>query len=96
MYRCKECNNIKYFTELKNIATKVICTDEGIVMPYLSQDILLSVVEIYCELCKASTEDGNILGDNGNPIDLSLEQDPPEFGYSDVSIPIEVDVDKDV
>lgn len=66
---------------MKHIATKVICTDEGIVMPTLSQDILLEVVEIYCELCKASTEDGLILGDDGKVIDLS-EQDVPDIGYS--------------
>lgn len=81
MYKCKQCGNIKYFTEMKNIATKVICTDEGVPMPTLSQDILLSVVEVYCELCKASTEDKLILDDEGNPIDLS-EQDIPDIGYS--------------
>lgn len=81
MYKCKQCGNIKYFTEMKNIATKVICTDEGVPMPNLSQDILLSVVEVYCELCKASTEDNLILDDEGSPIDLS-EQDVPDIGYS--------------
>jgi hypothetical protein len=41
----------------------------------------MSVVEVYCELCKASTEDKLILNDEGNPIDLSY-QDPPDIGYS--------------
>lgn len=82
MYKCKQCGNIKYFTELKNIATKVICTDEGVPMQTLSQDILLSVVEIYCELCKASTEDNMILDDEGNVIDLSKQEDPPDIEYS--------------
>ena len=81
MYKCKTCGNIKYFTELKNIATKVVCTDEGIVMPILSQDILLSVVEVYCEICKASTEDGLILDDNNKPLDLEMQADPPDIGY---------------
>lgn len=81
MYKCKNCNNIKYFTELKNIATKVICTDEGVVMPILCQDILLSVVEVYCDLCKSSTEDGMILGDDEKPLDLVLQEDPPDIGY---------------
>lgn len=80
MYKCKTCNNIKYFTELKNVATKVVCTDEGVPMPTLSQDILLSVVEIYCELCHSSTEDKLILGDDGEIIDLQ-EQDVPDIGY---------------
>lgn len=81
MYKCAICGNIQYFTELKNVATKVICTDEGVPMPTLSQDILMSVVEIYCELCHASTEDKKILDDENNVIDLS-NQDPPDIGYS--------------
>lgn len=81
MYNCLTCGNVKYFTELKNIATKVICTDEGVPMPTLSQDILLSIVEVYCELCKASTEDELIANDDGSKLDLS-DQDPPDIGYS--------------
>lgn len=81
MYTCSVCWNVKYFTELKNIATKVVCTDEGVPMPYLSQDILLSVVEIYCDICKASTEDNKILDDNAKVIDLSEQEDPPDIGY---------------
>lgn len=81
MYKCKQCGNIKYFTEMKHVATKVICTDEGVPMPTLSQDILMEVVEVYCELCRASTEDNLILGDDEKPIDLS-EQDIPDIGYS--------------
>jgi hypothetical protein len=82
MYKCKICGNIKYFTELKNIATKVICTDEGLPLPILSQDILLSIVEIYCDICRASTEDKEILDDEGRPIDLSEQEDPPDIQYS--------------
>ena len=81
MYKCSTCGNIQYFTELKNIATKVICTEEGVPMPTLSQDILLSVVEVYCELCHASTEEGLILDDEGSKLDLS-DQNPPDIGYS--------------
>ena len=80
MYICSQCWNVKYFTELKHVATKVVCTDEGVVMPTLSQDILLEVVEIYCDNCKASTEDNLILGDDGKVIDLT-EQDVPDIGY---------------
>ena len=46
----------------------------------LSQDILLEVVEIYCDNCKASTEDNMILDDEGKVIDLT-EQDIPDIGY---------------
>lgn len=81
MYKCKTCGNIRYFTELKHIATKVICTNEGVPMPTLSQDILMEIVEVYCELCKSSSEDNLILDDKGRPIDLS-EQDTPDIGYS--------------
>lgn len=80
MYKCSQCRNIKYFTEMKHVATKVVCTDEGVVMPILSQDILLEVVEIYCDNCKASTEDNLILDDEGKVIDLT-EQDVPDIGY---------------
>jgi len=82
MYKCSVCRNVKYFTELKNVATKVVCTDEGIVMPILSQDILLSVVDISCDICHASTEEDSILGDDGKVIDLSEQEDSPDIGFS--------------
>ncbi len=78
MYRCSRCGNKKLFTEMKNIATKVYLVD-GLPLGYLSQDILLSVVEVYCDECKASTEDGLILGEDGKI--LVLDQDPPDIGY---------------
>lgn len=81
MYKCKHCGNVKYFTELKHVATKLFCTDDGIPIPNLSQDILMEVVEIYCELCGASSEDNLILDDEGKPINLS-EQEIPYIGYS--------------
>jgi hypothetical protein len=82
MYKCSVCGNMQYFTELKNIATTVICDDEGNPVPYLCQDILLSLVEVYCTICKSSTEDNLILGDDGEPLELPSPENPPDIGYS--------------
>lgn len=49
-------------------------------MPILSQDIILEVVEVYCDNCKASTEDNMILDDEGKVLDLT-EQNVPDIGY---------------
>jgi hypothetical protein len=79
MYRCKTYGNTQYFTEMKHVATKVVLVD-GQPLGYMCQDVLLSVVEVYCDVCKSSTEDGLILDENGNPVEVN--QDPPDIGYS--------------
>jgi hypothetical protein len=71
MYNCKQCGNKKYFYEHNEIRTHIILDDENkehtIVNSY---DEFLSCVEVCCERCNASTEDDDIVDDDGNPIEI--------------------------
>ena len=85
MYKCKQCGNARFFIELKNTASQIICTDEGVPMPIVSQDFDLDIVEIYCDVCKASTEDNLILDDENNIIDLSQQAIPEQWIFEKIN-----------
>ena len=70
MYKCKECGNTKCFNEIKFVQTFIVLDDDGLPLLYLCQDKETELVEIFCGVCKASSEDNNILGSDGLPIDI--------------------------
>ena len=80
MYNCKICGNKKYFNELNNIKTFVVIGEDREPIGNLSSDEFLSCVEVYCDVCHASSEDGDILNDKGIVINFQ-NQDPPDIGY---------------
>ena len=63
MYVCKKCGNKKYFVEHNSVETE-ITLDEMTGELTGSHDTFTSCCEIICGLCKATSEDGDILDRN--------------------------------
>ena len=71
MYVCKQCGNKKYFNEINYIQTFVVL-DEETGEPQYTQDKFIECTEVFCGVCKASSEDENILHE-GKPLNLEDE-----------------------
>jgi len=70
MYICKQCGNKKYFNEMNYVKTYVVLDEETGEVQF-SEDEFIECTEVYCGVCKASSEDGNILDRKTNkPIKL--------------------------
>ena len=70
MYKCKLCGNKKYFIEHNCIETEVTF-DETTGEHTGSHDTFVACSEVVCGICKATSEDGDILDRNTNsPIGL--------------------------
>ena len=68
MYICKKCNNKKYFIEHNCVETEVtLCEATGELTG--SHDTFVECAEVVCGICKATSEDGDILNrETGKPI----------------------------
>lgn len=68
MYICKKCGNKKYFIEHNCVETEVTI-DENTGEMTGSHDTFISCSEVICGICKALSQDGDILDRNtGEPI----------------------------
>ena len=63
MYICKKCGNKKYFIEHNCVETEVTIDEDTGEMTG-SHDTFVACSEVVCGICKATTEDGDILDRN--------------------------------
>ena len=71
MYVCKQCGNKKYFLEMNCVETEVNLEEET--GEYLYGFVKFrECVEVLCGICKATSEDGDILDIEGNVLNLHI------------------------
>ena len=72
MYLCSDCNNTEYFVELRHLETLLrFGADSKLIHSVINDVKINKIVEIYCSVCKASTEDNMIIDkETGIPVIL--------------------------